>query len=37
MIVAAKLKSYGADVVVAGNAVFKSENPLEPINNLYGI
>jgi ribulose-phosphate 3-epimerase len=34
---AAKLKSYGADVIVAGNAVFKSENPLETINNLYGI
>jgi ribulose-phosphate 3-epimerase len=34
---ASKLKFYGADVVVAGNAVFKSENPLETINNLYGI
>jgi ribulose-phosphate 3-epimerase len=34
---AAKLKSYGADVVVAGNAIFKSENPLETINNLYGV
>jgi ribulose-phosphate 3-epimerase len=34
---ASKLRSFGADVVVAGNAVFKSENPLETINNLYGI
>jgi ribulose-phosphate 3-epimerase len=32
-----KLKSFGADVVVAGNAVFKSDNPLETINKLYGI
>ena len=31
------LKLSGADVIVAGNAVFKSENPLETINNLYGI
>ena len=34
---ASKLKSFGADVVVAGNAVFKSDNPLETINKLYGI
>lgn len=34
---ASKLKKYGADIVVAGNAVFKSENPLETINKLYGI
>ena len=32
-----KLKSFGADVVVAGNAVFKSDNPLETIDKLYGI
>lgn len=34
---ASKLRSFGANVVVAGNAVFKSENPLETINKLYGI
>jgi ribulose-phosphate 3-epimerase len=34
---ASKLKSFGADVVVAGNAVFKSDNLLETINKLYGI
>jgi ribulose-phosphate 3-epimerase len=32
-----KLKAYGADVVVAGNAIFKSNNPLETIEKLYGI
>ena len=31
------LKISGADVVVAGNAIFKSDNPLETINKLYGI
>lgn len=31
------LKLSGADVIVAGNAIFKSDNPLETINKLYGI
>jgi ribulose-phosphate 3-epimerase len=31
------LKLSGADIVVAGNAIFKSDNPLETINKLYGI
>lgn len=29
-----KLKSFGADVLVAGNAVFKSESPLDMIESL---
>jgi ribulose-phosphate 3-epimerase len=29
-----KLKSWGADVLVAGNAVFKSDNPIETIKKL---
>ena len=29
-----KLKSFGADILVAGNAVFKSESPLDMIESL---
>ena len=31
---ASKLKALGADVLVAGNAVFKSDNPIETIKRL---
>ena len=33
---AAALYEAGADILVAGNAVFKSENPLETIASLRG-
>ena len=29
------LKSYGADILVAGNAVFKSESPKKMIDSLH--
>jgi len=32
-----KLKLYGANCVVAGNAVFKSQNPLETINKMASL
>tara|TARA_Y100000385_G_scaffold183922_2_gene189991 strand:+ start:9883 stop:10524 length:642 start_codon:yes stop_codon:yes gene_type:complete len=31
----AELKSFGADVLVAGNAIFKSESPKKMIESLY--
>jgi ribulose-phosphate 3-epimerase len=34
---AASIYSAGADVLVAGNAVFKSENPLEAIRTIKGL
>ena len=34
---APKLISSGADILVAGSYVFKSENPLETIANLKSI
>jgi len=34
---AKKLKECGADILVAGNFVFKSKNPKNTINNLKNI
>jgi ribulose-phosphate 3-epimerase len=34
---AVDLKRAGADVVVAGNFVFKHNNPLEAIDSIYSI
>ena len=34
---AASVKEAGADILVAGSSVFKAENPLKAIENLYGV